>query len=240
MNALQQRASKALDRMTQRNRAEDHFATGRQNKDHHLGPHMDIDAVTKGVTIGWLAQAMDMNHDRVKRRLANCPPLRKFKNGFVYDFKVAVGYLVEPVFDIEEYIKQASIKDLPLRLQTEFYNAQNKKIEFELTAGNLWPTEKVFEMLGSVFKTIKSTVDQWAQTLEDTTGLTDAQRALLRKLIDGMQDKLHKQLLAQATNGRPLESMLADEKRMEEAEKAKKAKPVVIEEEEEFDVSRYV
>lgn len=241
---LQERAAKALDHLTRQKREDEHFATGRKNKDHHLGPHMDIDAVTKGVTVGWLAQAMDMNHDRVKKKLANCPPLRAFKNGYIYDFKIAVSYLIEPRFDIETYLKQARIEDLPLRLQTEFWNAKNKRREYEEQAGNLWRTEQVFEVLGDVFQTIKHTLQQWPSVIERTSGLNDTQRKLLQGLLDGMQEDMHTKLVKSA-KAKKTSSLLQEEldaERQEEEQKAKLAAARMADDEDDgdFDIDAYV
>jgi len=237
---LQDRAAKALDMLTTRSREENTFATGRANADHHLGPHMGIDAVTKGVTVGWLAQAMDMNHDQVKKKLANCPPLRKYKNGFVYDFKIAVAYLIKPKFDIDSYIKQARIEDLPLRLQTEFWQAKNRRREYEEQAGRLWRSEQVFEVLGEVFQTIKYSTQLWSANLERTVGLSDVQRKLLQGMIDNLQSDLHAKLVGLAAN-KKTKSLLAEELEDEAREEAERAAAEAAhDQEEEFDVAEYV
>lgn len=221
---LQDRASAALERLTSQRR-DDTFATGRQNKNHHEGPHMGIDAVMKGVTIGWLAQAMDMNHDQVKKKLRECPPLRAYKNGFIYDFKVAVSYLIKPRFDIEAYIKQATVNDLPPKLQKEYWGAKAARLEYEEQAGHLWRDENVLELYGEMFSMIKAEHQQWAANIEKEVGLTDKQQALLQAMVDQLQDKIHKRVLTTlgGKSGRKRKSVLEEEREREAAEAEKNA-----------------
>lgn len=229
---LQERAAKAMELLTTRKREEEAFATGRQNKNHHQGPHMDIDAVMKGVTIGWLAQAMDMNHDQVKKKLRECPPLRAYKNGYIYDFKVAVSYLVKPRFDIDAYLKQARIEDLPIRLQTEYWAAKNRRREYEENAGQLWRSEQVLEVLGEVFKMIKLALQLWSQNLESTAGLSDTQRKVLQKMVDKLQDDIYKRSVKIAGN-RKTKSVLKEDLDAEALEEAVAATGEYVEDEDE-------
>lgn len=193
---MQERAARALDMLTARKR-DDTVATGRQNKDHHEGPQMDLDMVMKGVTIGWLAQAFGMNHQTVKTKLRNCPPLRALRNGFVYDIRVAVPYLIKPKFDIAEFLEQATAADLPPKLQREYWGAKQARLNYEEEAGHLWRSSKVMELYGKMFLLVKSTHQQWSAKLESTVGLSDAQIGILIKLVDELENSLHKEVLKQ-------------------------------------------
>jgi len=236
----QDRANKALDLITTRNR-EESYATGRGNTEFYKGPHMDIDNVMKGVTIGWLAQAFHFNHTQVKMKLRDCPPLYRKKEGFIYDIRVAVPYLIKPVFNIEEYIKNARIEDLPLRLQTEFWAASNKRREYEQAAGQLWRSEDVFEILGEVFQMMKNTLQLWASDLEREHGLTETQRKLLQGKVDALQDQLYQKLVTMAANPRT-KSVRQLDADAEAADLAKKTPAPVDEEddEDEYDISQLI
>lgn len=193
---LQDRASRALDMVVNKARSEQH-ATGRQNKDHAEGPQMDLDMVMKGVTIGWLAQAFGINHQTAKNKLRNCPPLRAHRNGFVYDIRVAVPYLIKPKFDIAQFLEQATASDLPPKLQREYWGAKQARLNYEEEAGHLWRSSKVMELYGRMFLLIKSKHQQWAAALENTIGMTDAQIAVLTKLVDDLEKELHEEVMKQ-------------------------------------------
>lgn len=215
---MQDRASKALDMLTAQSRG-DQFATGRKNKDGHEGPHLSLDHVMKGVTIGWLAQAFGLNHTQVKNKLRECPPLRAYRGGFVYDIRVAATYLVKPRFNIEEFIKHATVHDLPARLQKEFWGAKQARLSYEEEAGHLWRSDKVMEVYGKIFLLVKSMHQQWAAKLETTVGLSDAQLSLLTKLIDELQNELYKSSVKTIGDMAKNLSVLGEEKTEEDREK---------------------
>ena len=49
-------------------------------------------------------------------------------------------------------------------------------------------------MIGSMFQTIKFTIQLWADTLERQTGLTESQRDLLNSLTDELQRQMFESL----------------------------------------------
>jgi hypothetical protein len=195
--ARQETASAILARLAEENRRNEGIAGGRRNaRGIHEGPAtMEVDAVMKGVTVGWLAQAFGMNFMTVKNKLRDCPPLRKYKNGFLYDIRVACSFLIKPRFDIENFIKNANVSDLPPKLTREYWGAKTARLQYEEEAGHLWRDEAVLTLYGDLFATVKSEHQQWAATLEKTVGLTDKQHILLQEMVDQLEDKIHKQVL---------------------------------------------
>ncbi len=184
-----------LDKLVAGNR-EKQFATGKMTVNGHKGPDMDIESVYRGVTVGWLAQAFHLDPKTVKLRLKECPPLiRRQAGGFVYELDKAAAYLVKPKFDVEEYLKSMSVNDLPTKLQNSYWDAQIKRQKWEEAAGNLWPTEKVVEVFGKFFQTIKYAIQLWPDDLERVAGLTVDQREKLQKALDGLQNELHAQVV---------------------------------------------
>lgn len=156
-----------------------------------------IEEVFFGVSITWLMHAFRMDRNTVKRRLAQCPPLRMERgNTPLYDLAQAAAYLVDPKVDVAEYIKNMRAEDLPPYMQREFWDAKLKRQQFELRAGDLWRTEDVLNVLGEAFKTLKSTLQLWADSMERATGLTDDQRKFLVGQVDALQDQLYQALVA--------------------------------------------
>jgi hypothetical protein len=158
----------------------------------------DLKDVHGGVTTAWLAQVFGMDPTTVKKRLADCPPLHRRKAGYTYDLKVAAQYLVKPVFNTHEYLKSMKPSELPSQLQAAYWDAALKRQKWEENAGQLWRTEAVLAVLAEAFQTIKFTMQLWADNLERVTGLTDEQRDVLVKAVDGLQDELHTALVRNA------------------------------------------
>lgn len=161
-----------------------------------------VEDMHQGVTVSWLAQVFGMDPKTVKQKLADCPPLHRRKAGYVYSLPLACRYLIPPAISAEQYIKTMKPSDLPTAFQQSFWDAALKRQKWEENAGQLWRTERVREVLGQTFQTIKFTVQLWADTLERQTGLSQEQRALLTKMVDGLQEEIYKALVAQAANGR--------------------------------------
>lgn len=163
-----------------------------------VGPH--VEDMLQGVTVSWLAQVFGMDPKTVKSKLADCPPLHRRKAGYVYHLPTACAYLIKPAISPEQYIKNMKPSDLPAAFQQSFWDAALKRQKWEENAGQLWRTEKVREVLGSTFQTIKFTMQLWTDTLERQTGLTTEQRTLLVKMVDSLQEDIYNALVAQAAD----------------------------------------
>lgn len=157
-----------------------------------------VEDMMAGVTVSWLSQVFGMDPKTVKAKLADCPPLHRRKAGYVYHLPTACRYLIPPAISAEQYIKTMKPSDLPTAFQQSFWDAALKRQKWEENAGQLWRTDRVREVLGQTFQTIKFTVQLWADTLERQTGLTLEQRELLTQLVDGLQEEIYKALVTQA------------------------------------------
>lgn len=157
-----------------------------------------VEDVHAGVTASWLSQVFGMDPKVVKQRLAECPPLHRRKAGYIYDLKTAARYLVPPAMSPEQFVKTMKASDLPPHFQQTFWDAALKRQRWEENAGQLWRTEKVREVLGDTFQTIKFTVQLWAETVERQTGLTAEQRKVLVGLTDTLQQEIYDRLVTQA------------------------------------------
>lgn len=155
------------------------------------------DNVFAGVTRTWLADVFGMDPTTVKKRLANCPTKGKRGQFPVYELRLAAQYLVPPRVNIGEYLKSMRPNDLPPILQSAYWDAQKKRQDWELNAGELWKTEKVIETLSETFKLIKTSVSLFADTVEQEHGLTEAQRETIGKLTDSLMDDIHNSLVRQ-------------------------------------------
>ena len=157
-----------------------------------------VEDMMAGVTVSWLSQVFGMDPKTVKAKLADCPPLHRRKAGYVYHLPTACRYLIPPAISADQYIKTMKPSDLPTAFQQSFWDAALKRQKWEENAGQLWRTDRVREVLGQTFQTIKFTVQLWADTLERQTGLSLEQRELLTQLVDGLQEEIYKGLVKQA------------------------------------------
>lgn len=178
-----------------------------------------------GVSIGWLSNIFRMDRQTVQKRLGACPVLRRGQGDVpLFDVGQAASFLIKPKINIEEWVKSLRPADLPPYLQSEFWDAQNKRQKWEENAGDLWRTDRVVEVFADVFKLIKETMQLWTDSIERKEGMTGEQRRLLMQMIDGMQDELYKKLIDFSKTQKTLNSA-AELKDIEKAEPPRQRRP---------------
>lgn len=172
---------------------------------------LDGRTALKGVSTGWLSQIFRMDNMTIRKRLAACPEVGKHRGGApLFDVAQAAGYLVKPKINIQEWVKSLRPADLPPYLQSEFWEAQNKRQKYEENAGELWRTEKVIALYADTFKMIKDTMNLWVDNIERKNGMTGEQRDMLVQLVDGLQEEIHSRLLTLKDREDKTPSVLAD------------------------------
>lgn len=160
----------------------------------------DVVRVMNGVSIPWLCKAFGLTRGKVVESLVDCPVKDTTPNGAPkYDLAVAAAYLVKPIGDFEAYLKKIKPNQLPDNMRETYWNARLKEQKFRQIAGNLWPTNKVMEVLGETFKNIRTTTQLWVETIDETSGLTVQQRETLSDLVNDLLDNLHLRLQEQAS-----------------------------------------
>jgi hypothetical protein len=137
------------------------------------------------------------------RRLRRLKPVHSRSGVNVYSIRDAAAYLVKPGYSIEQYIRTMHFSELPVGLQKEFWAGLKSRQSYELQAGDLWPTSQVVEALAEAFKEARMTILLFPETIERETGVTDPQRKVLRRLVDGLIEELRKGLVAKFENYEP-------------------------------------
>jgi hypothetical protein len=127
-----------------------------------------------------------MDHRVLVEKLHGVPPSGRKGAASLYKIYDVAPYLVRPIFDIETYIKKMHHNELPKLLTKEFWAGQRSRQEFELKAGQLWPTAKVIEKVSEVFKLVKMSALLATDNLERSTELTDKQRDVINGAMRGM------------------------------------------------------
>lgn len=161
------------------------------------GASRALDAESKtmlfdGLNLSQLGTAFRMDHRVLVEKLKDCPPTGT-RNGFpTWHIHEAAPHLVRPIYDIEAYIKRMNHADLPKHLTKEFWAGLKSKQDYELRAGDLWPTAKVVESVGELFKLVRMSALLATDTLERQVELSESQRAIVKNLMDGMLNDLHR------------------------------------------------
>lgn len=163
----------------------------------------------EGCNLSQLSILFRMDHRPLVEKLHGVEPSSKRGNAAIYLVHEVAPYLVKPLYDIEAYIKRMNHNELPKHLTKEFWAGLRSKQEYELRDGDLWPTEKVIEHVGELFKLIKMQSRLAADAVDRQTELTPRQRSIVRGIFDGLMRDLHTAVI---------ENFSHKEQRVEEAE----------------------
>lgn len=149
-----------------------------------------------GMTIPRLAQLFRLDRRTVTEKLRPLRPTGERRGAPTYHVVDAAPYLVDPIVDIEEYLKNIGPSGLPPSLQAQYWNAQNGKLKYKEQAGDLWRTQQVLEVLTGVFRSLTQSLRLLADRVEAQTGLTPEQRAIIeREVSDKAIDMLRQRLI---------------------------------------------
>jgi len=160
----------------------------------------NTDATTRailydGANLSQLGELFRMDHCSIVAKIHKCKPCGERNGVDIYAVHEVAPYLVKPAYDIETYIKKMHHNDLPKMLTKEFWAGQRSRQEFEQREGNLWPTERVVEVVGGLMKMVKMSVRLMADAVDRQAELSDRQRSIVKAQGDGMLEELYRNVL---------------------------------------------
>lgn len=155
--------------------------------------------ILDGVTQTWLMKAFGEDHYSLRLKLKDCP---KLSTGTakkpMYDLAVAAAYLVKSTMSVEEQFKQIKVKDMPVVLQKDFWDAQLKRLKYEQEAKDLWRTESVMDVFAETFMMMRDSIRLWLNDIERNTLLSPDQKALIVQHCDTLQNNIYENLVTNA------------------------------------------
>lgn len=112
----------------------------------------------------------------------------------MYDFMTAMGYLVPPKGDIEDWFAQQNAASLPPYVSKMFWDSAHQRNRVMLASNDLWHTDDVMLVLGRVEITIRNAVKMWIEDLPEKELLSNSQYAALvdatSRLVDDIRQAL--------------------------------------------------
>lgn len=139
----------------------------------------------EGASLSQLSKLFGKDNRTTALKMHGVPPIGTRAGSPIYSIKEAARYLATPAYDIDEFIQRMTIADLPVQVRKEFWAAQRSRQIYEKEAGELWPTDAVVAFLGDLFKTLKMSLLLTRDSVERETELSDRQRQIIRRIIDG-------------------------------------------------------
>lgn len=158
----------------------------------------------KGCTALELARLFDIPVATVRDNLVGVIPSGKRGNVDLYPIRAAAQALLPLEADDETVrrILKLNHTSLPKMLAKEFWLAETHRQRFQLTAGELWPTEKVVEWLSDSYKQIRLALMLMADSVDREEALTDKQRQVIIGLVDATLNDAADRLVYEFKNRR--------------------------------------
>lgn len=149
----------------------------------------------QGANLSELGVLFKADHRTLKQRMHGIEPVGKRHGAYVYE----IAAVAEKMGKLsEEQVRKAMMTmnhdQLPKQLSKEYWAGQRSRQEYELRAGDLWPTTKVIENVGEMVKSLKMELDLLVDGVERITELTDRQREVIKQLVKGAKSNMLKRL----------------------------------------------
>ena len=153
----------------------------------------------KPVGVTFLAQVVGKQPYQIEKRLAKCPvkewDRRGAKSHPKYDFVEAMGYLINPKIDIEDWLSSKNAASLPPYINKMFWDSAMQRIRVMNAAGDLWHTEDVLVVMGRVALLIKEEAKNWIEDLPEKDQLSNEQYEFLLGAVDRLISSVRNRMI---------------------------------------------
>lgn len=157
-----------------------------------------------GVSVTDLSYLFHMDRRTIMMKIGEVSPCGfNSRGGELYQIDKVAPYLIPPVSNpaqIDEAISRMNPRDLPPILLKEYWNGRRARQRYEEDEGDLWRTDRVIQVVGSAFKTVRMNLLLVPDVLERRNALTDRQREEVRDIIDQTLATLREELVNEFLN----------------------------------------
>lgn len=153
----------------------------------------EFQELLRGATVNQLAQLFEVDRREVTTRLRNVDPVGFRGQSPIY----RVSQVAEVVIFGErggEALSEAQRRKQASQ-EKDFWDAQLKRQKFLEQAGDLWRTERVVEVMATIFKLFRESVVVFVDELEHESGLPLEQVQKAKGFADGLLVEMRGQLL---------------------------------------------
>lgn len=157
-----------------------------------------------GVSVTDLSYLFHMDRRTILMKIGEVQPCGfNSRGGELYQIDKVAPFLVPPVSNpaqIDEAISRMNPRDLPPILLKEYWNGKRARQRYEEDEGDLWRTDRVVQVVGSAFKTVRMNLLLIPDVLERRNALTDRQREEVRAIIDETLSTMREELVNEFKN----------------------------------------
>ena len=149
--------------------------------------------------VTFLATVFGTEPRRLHKKLTHCPVIgwesHSGRRVPVYDFKVAVQYIVDPKLDIATWIRTQQPHTLPVMINKAFWDAELQRLRWMERARHYWHDSDVLDALGRTAMAIKESAQLWIENMPGKAGMSTEQYAALQANVGELLDDIHQRLV---------------------------------------------
>lgn len=143
----------------------------------------------RGFNANQIEQLLGSDRKKTAEVCAQTQPSGSSKGWPTFRLKDVAPHLMKPQTspeELTEMLKRMHPTDLPLMLRKEFWSGQKMKQQYELAAGELWPTQRIIENVGELYKIVAMSARLTADTVERQVELSERQRMIIKEQMNGL------------------------------------------------------
>lgn len=150
------------------------------------------DEVVDGVTAEWLARVFDVPVHKTRARLVQCSPCRVVGTTRYYRLADVHNYVHPPTDrELDWFTRNIKPEQLPEKVRSSFWIAKIKRLAYLNAAGQVFSADAVRTLFVGVFKTLRTTVEMWVDTVAENAEMTTEQRTILDQCVAGLLRDMH-------------------------------------------------
>lgn len=166
---------------------------------HQTANSLDVDSramLYDGCNLSQLAIIFGVDHRTLVRKIHGLTPTGVRGGVAIYRIRDVAPRMWKPsIEEVEKAMKTMAHNDLPKLLTKEYWAGLRSRQDYELKAGDLWPTTKVIEKVGELMKLVKMQTQLMSDAVERSTELTERQRRTIKQLTNAMLNDLQKEVI---------------------------------------------
>lgn len=158
----------------------------------------------EGANLSQLGILFKCDHRVLKERMHGINPVGKRSGYDIYDISEVAGRMGKLTEEqVDKAIRRLNHADLPKALTKEFWAGLKSKQDYELRAGDLWPTSKVVEEVSEMVKAMNMELNLLVDAIERQVEMSERQREIAKALVKGAKLNMLKRLHEKFDNPEP-------------------------------------
>ena len=150
----------------------------------------------QGASIGQLALLFRRDKRTITNKITGKVEPCGMRGGFpIYAVADVAGYVVPPIGDFEEAIKNMHHEDIPPLLHKNYWAGKRERQAFEREEGLLVDVYDAAAVVAEAFKNARMSIMLMPDAIEREFVLSDEHRAAMKKLVDSVLEELQTNLV---------------------------------------------